>query len=156
MAAVDAVFEDCDYEDLEKVFIKCNEDVLKEHLDEEDFEEYEDSLDVNKDMYEKIVKSMEEEFEEAKDEDVKLDVSYEVVASDVYDKKDDGFDSLIGSFTFKDTDMEDYIDEAARVSILMIVKSKDDDGNKRSEADILEFRCYKIDGDWYIDNFPAL
>ncbi len=156
LAALDAMYDDFDYEDFEKVCLDCNEEVLKEYLGKKDFENFEDRADQYKDSYKDAIKSIEKSIDNIKEDDGKIKISFDVVACDVYGEKDDRFDSLINNFTYKSTDLEDVVDKVAVVQVLMLVEEEDDEGNERTEADVLTFRCYRVDGDWMIDGFPGL
>jgi len=139
-----------DVEDFYEVTLDYNLDVLEFLDDDDEKSDYKDEIRAAQKEVKKSLNSLEDIEDEMEEEDITdFDFSYEILYCNTYDDKSDYFDTLLKSFKYADTSVEDEVTEVAVVGVLLTTEYSDDDGDYTSvETDT--FTLYKIDGNWYI------
>ena len=150
-AALQARYEDFDYETLQKIDYKCNKELFTELLDSgEVLDELKKDIEDEREEIKTNLKSYKKTAEAAED----YSVTYEIRYCNVYDEDDDAFDVILKKSEFSEEgfgDVKDAIDQVARVRVIGEIIFENEDG-LRMISNIAEiYTCYRIDGDWYID-----
>ncbi len=151
-AAIDVKYGDgdADPEDYWAVVYNYNLDLV-ELLDSDEASDIKESIrEARKEVKETL--NQHEDMDEYM-EDEELDdwsFKYEIIYCNTYEKGSDIFDNAISTFKYVDTDMEDYVDEVAKVGVLFITEYEKD-GETYTSSSTKDFSCFKIDGKWYIE-----
>jgi len=152
-AAFEAYYIDGDAEAFFEVSADYNLELVKEYITSDKADSLKESIRSKQDSAKETIKEYWDRYTDSeKDggmgaEDV--DVSYEVLFVDTYDKKSDAFEKAMEEFTYNDTDIEDEVTKVAHVGLLATI-TYTIDGDDYTDAAVRDFTCYCIDGNWYV------
>ncbi len=150
-AALVARYEDFDYEALYELSYKYDKELFVDLLGSGDVLDAEkNSIDNNRETLKETVKAAQKLSEMFDD----YSFDYEIRYCNIYDKKDDAFDTIIKSSKFSNEgygDVKDAISKVAKVRVIGEIVFENDDGNCIYNNIADTYTCYYIDGDWYVN-----
>ncbi len=153
-AAFEAYYVDGDADEYFAVNLNYNVDLIKEFIDSEKGDLMRDAIREAQGGVKTEIKEYWDKYTKSKDDGGKgaedLKVDYDIVFADTYGKKTEAFEKYIDKFAYKNTDIVDEVSKVARVGILRTLTYTDSDGDDYTEATVITYICYCIDGDWYV------
>lgn len=153
-AAFEAYYIDGDAEAYFEVKSDYNLELVKEYITSDMAEMLKESIRNSQSKVKDRIKEVWDDYTDSKDDNGKgadeVNVDYEVLFVDTYGKKTQAFEDAMEDFTYNDTDIEDEVSKIAYVGILKTLTYTDSDDDDFTEASVITYTCYCIDGNWYV------
>ena len=141
---IDAIYKDFDKNALFEISARYNKELLKSKLSEEDFESH--TYEGWREAIEMHIKKHRTYAADAAEYDVK----YKVYSSRTVSKDSDEFGVITGNTVFRETEMEDAVEELALVRVVGEQNYVNSSDEERTVTFYEELLCLKIDGKWYV------
>ena len=147
MKIVEATYEDFDDKTLCKLYYNLNSAMLTDVLGDEEYKNVETFVLSSQNSTKKVMADYKEESKKCKKYDFRYDIRY----CEIYNEKDDEFESIVAELASVSNALSDVTDQVAKVRFVGEVFITDEDGEDYIRELDRTFCCYRINGKWYAE-----